>query len=213
MAPSQPTTRKLRLGVLISGRGSNLQALIDATKASDFPAEIALVVSNKANAAGLERAADADIDTATISHKDYPDRTAFDQAMTQALQHSGCELICLAGFMRILSSQFVDRWSGRLINIHPSLLPDYKGLNVHERMVSDGIKTAGCTVHYVTEDMDAGPIIGQRSAPLQAHDTADTLASRILVEEHILYPACVRMIAEAKTHHPLGALEKPVLGH
>ena len=189
-------TKKLRVGVLISGRGSNLKALIDATQIPTFPAQVVCVISNIQNAGGLDHAQAANIAHHTVSHKDYQGRDEFDAALTDILEVAQIDLVCLAGFMRILSPGFARHWHGRLINIHPSLLPAYKGLDVHRRMIEDSAKIAGCTVHYVTEDMDAGPIIGQRAVPIVANDTPDTLAARILAEEHILYPDCVRMIAD-----------------
>ncbi|MEM1192712.1 MAG: phosphoribosylglycinamide formyltransferase [Pseudomonadota bacterium] len=190
--------QKLRVGVLISGRGSNLKALIEAASADIYPAELVCVLSNRADAAGLDHAREANIPALAIPHKDFDDRAAFERALTRALTEHAVDLVCLAGFMRLLSGEFVRHWQGRLVNIHPSLLPAYKGLDVHRRMIEDAAKIAGCTVHYVTEDMDAGPIIDQRAVPILADDTPDSLAARILTEEHRLYPDCVRMIAEGK---------------
>ncbi len=186
---------KINLGVLISGRGSNLQALIDACKQPDFPARIAVVISNISEATGLERAMKAGIPVAVVSHKNHQDKEAFEDAIHTALKAHGAELICLAGFMRILTKRFIDRWPERLINIHPSLLPDYKGIHTHERVLRDGKTETGCTVHYVVPEMDSGPIIIQRRAPVLAGDTADTLAARVLEQEHIAYPEAVRLVA------------------
>ncbi len=190
---------KKKTAVLISGRGSNLQALIDAAATKDYPAQIALVISNTEGAGGLSRAQSASIPTMTIDHRRFgkgaPARAAFDAALNKALQDAEIELICLAGFMRLLGADFVNKWRHRMINIHPSLLPAYKGLNVHDRMVRDGVKIAGCTVHYVVADMDAGPIIGQAAVPVYPDDDADSLAARTLVEEHNLYPTCLRLVA------------------
>jgi phosphoribosylglycinamide formyltransferase-1 len=190
---------RLKVGVLISGRGSNLQALLDAAAASDFPAEIALVISNVPGATGLDRARAAGVAVATLDHKTFgkgvDGKTAFEHALQSALEGAGVELVCLAGFMRLLSPAFVARWRGRLINIHPSLLPAFKGLDVHAAMLRAGVKIAGCTVHYVIAEMDAGPIIGQAAVPVSPDDTPETLAARILAEEHRLYPECVRRIA------------------
>ena len=191
-------SKKLRVGVLISGRGSNLGALIDAAKSETFPARMVVVISNRADAPGLELARSVGIETHIIPHKDFPDRQKFDAELTARLRTHNVDLVCLAGFMRILSEEFVTCWAGRLINIHPSLLPAYKGLNVHQRMIDDRVEVAGCTVHYVTKDMDAGPIIGQRSVRVKPGDTADDLAARILREEHILYPECVKRVAQTK---------------
>jgi phosphoribosylglycinamide formyltransferase-1 len=189
---------KLKLAVMISGRGSNLQALIDACAVPDFPAEIILVLSNRPDAKGLERAAEAGIPTHVIDHKEYSDRAAFDAEMTAAMEAAGTELVCLAGFMRLLSDEFVDHWRDRMINIHPSLLPAFKGLDVQERVLERGARFAGCTVHYVRKEMDTGPIIVQAVVPVLADDTPDDLAARILVREHEIYPLAVRLIAEGR---------------
>jgi len=192
------TAGKLKLTVLISGRGSNLKSLIDATSNPDFPATIALVISNIADAPGLEHAKKAGIPCVTIQHKDYPDRLSFDQAITQAAEDKKTDLICLAGFMRLLSTQFVEHWHNRLINIHPSLLPAFKGLNVHENVIASGVRFSGCSVHYVRSEMDNGPIIAQSVVPVAFKDTASSLAARVLAQEHIIYPAAIKLIAEGK---------------
>jgi len=193
------TAEKLKLGVLISGRGSNLQALIDACAAPDFPAEIALVLSNKADAFGLERAAKAGVPTAVVSHRDHPgDKPAFEAAMDARLREAGVELVCLAGFMRLLSEGFVERWRNRLINIHPSLLPSFKGLDTHERALAAGVRFHGCTVHFVRPAMDEGPIVAQAAVPVLPDDDAHALSERVLVSEHALYPHAVRLIAEGR---------------
>lgn len=191
-------TTPLKVGVLISGRGTNLQALIDACARSDFPASIALVVSNKPDAYGLTRAADAGIPTAVIKHRDYPDRPAFDAAVDRALRDAGVDFVCLAGFMRILSEGFVEAWQDRLINIHPSLLPAFKGLDTHQRALDAGVRITGCTVHFVRPAMDDGPIIAQAAVPVLTGDDADTLAARILESEHVIYPLALRLVAEGK---------------
>ena len=191
-------TERKRVGVLISGRGSNLQALLDACAEPDFPAEIALVVSNKPEAPGLERAARAGVPCRTIARRDHPDRAACDAAMTAALEAAGVELVCLAGFMRLLSEAFVDRWRDRMINIHPSLLPLYPGLDTHARALAAGAKLHGCTVHFVRFEMDSGPIIGQAEVPVLAGDDPETLAARVLDAEHRLYPRCLRLVAEGR---------------
>lgn len=188
--------RRLKLAVLISGRGSNLQALIDACARRDFPAAIDLVVSNEPQAAGLERARKAGLDTATISHHDFDSRAAFEQALHARLSACGPDLICLAGFMRILGADFVRRWEGRIINIHPSLLPALKGLDTHARALKAGLSEHGCTVHFVTAELDDGPTILQAKVPVHPDDTADTLAARVLAEEHRIYPEAVRRLAE-----------------
>jgi phosphoribosylglycinamide formyltransferase 1 len=189
----------LDVGVLISGRGSNLQALIDACAAADFPARIALVISNTADAYGLARATAAGIATCVISHRDYDSREDFDAAMTAALQAAGVQLVCLAGFMRILSASFVQQWEDKLINIHPSLLPSFKGLHTHARALEAGCKLHGCTVHFVEPALDEGPILLQAAVTVQDDDTPDTLAARVLEQEHKLYPQAVRLIAEGRT--------------
>jgi phosphoribosylglycinamide formyltransferase 1 len=188
----------LSLGVLISGRGSNLQALIDACAEPDFPARIALVISNVPGVAGLERATGAGIPTAVIEHKVFPDRAGFEDALHDALVEAGVELVCLAGFMRLLTDAFVARWHDRVINIHPSLLPAFRGLHVHERVVAYGARFSGCTVHFVRPAMDDGPIIVQAAVPVHADDDADRLAARVLAEEHRIYPLAVRLIAEGR---------------
>lgn len=189
---------RLRLAVLVSGRGSNLQSLIDAQADPAYPAEIALVISNVADAFALERARKAKIATAVFQHKNYPDRSSFDADMTRAIENAGASVVCLAGFMRLLSDEFVARWKNRLINIHPSLLPAYKGLHVHERVVADGARFSGCTVHFVRPAMDEGPIIAQAVVPVHPNDTAEALAARVLAEEHRIYPLAVRLIAEGR---------------
>lgn len=189
---------KLKVGVLISGRGTNLQALIDACADPHFPATIALVVSNKAGAFGLERAADAGIPTAVIDHKAYRSRVAFDAAVDEALRAAGVGFVCLAGFMRILSEGFVERWRDRLINIHPSLLPAFKGLDTHQRAIDAGVTITGCTVHFVRPAMDDGPIIVQAAVPVLPGDDAERLAARILESEHAIYPLALRLIAEGR---------------
>lgn len=195
-----------KLAVLISGRGTNLQSLIDATADPNFPAEIALVISNRPKAAGLDRAAKAGVSQTVIDHKDFQSREDFDEALDEALRMAKVDYVCLAGFMRMLTPKFVNDWRGRLINIHPSLLPAFKGLHVHERMIDAGVKIAGCTVHFVSAEVDSGPIIGQAAIPVLPEDTADTLAARILEQEHKLYPACIRLLAEAKARLSGGAV-------
>jgi phosphoribosylglycinamide formyltransferase-1 len=189
---------RVKIAVLISGRGTNLQALIDACAAPAFPGEIAVVVSNVPDAAGLERASSAGIETRIVDHRDYADRPAFEDALHDVLAHAGAELVCLAGFMRLLASRFVDRWHDRLINIHPSLLPSYKGLDTHRRVLADGVRLTGCTVHFVRPDMDAGPIIVQAAVPVRDDDDEDTLAARVLAAEHRCFRLAVRLIAERR---------------
>lgn len=189
---------RLKLGVLISGRGSNLQALIEACKAPDYPAEIVLVVSNKADAKGLEHADAAGIATTVVEHGGYPDRETFDKAVHARLADAGVELVCLAGFMRLLSSWFVETWRDRVMNIHPSLLPAFKGIDAHAQAIASGVKLSGCTVHIVRPEMDAGPILVQAAVPVLPGDDEDALAARILTVEHRCYPLAVRLIAEGR---------------
>ena len=189
---------KLKVGVLISGRGSNLAALIDAAKAQDYPAEIVCVVSNKEAAPGLAIAAAAGIATAIVSHRDHPDRESFDRAVSAQLDRHGVELVVLAGFMRIFSPWFPARWKDRLINIHPSLLPAFKGLHVQRQALEAGVRVSGCTAHLVTPDLDSGPIIAQAAVPVLPGDTEETLAARILRQEHRLYPLVVRWFGEGR---------------
>ncbi|MGE0725630.1 MAG: phosphoribosylglycinamide formyltransferase [Alphaproteobacteria bacterium] len=187
---------RLRLGVLASGRGSNLQALIEACRQPDHPAEIAVVICNIPGAPALARAAEAGIPTRTIPHKGFADRAAFDAAVDAALAEAGVGLVCLAGFMRILTPGFVARWRDRMVNIHPSLLPAFKGLEPQRQALDAGVRISGCTVHFVRDGTDEGPIIAQAAVPVLAGDRPDTLAARILAEEHRLYPLAVRLIAE-----------------
>jgi phosphoribosylglycinamide formyltransferase 1 len=189
---------KLRVGILISGRGSNMAALIAAAKAPDYPAEIACVVSNVATAPGLKLAEDAGVPTATVSHKGFPDRESFDRMVSAELEKHDVGLVALAGFMRIQSPWFPERWQGRMLNIHPSLLPAFPGLHVQQQAIDAGVRISGCTVHFVTPDLDAGPIIAQAAVPVLADDDADTLAARILRQEHRLYPEVVRWFAEGR---------------
>ncbi|MGF1612260.1 MAG: phosphoribosylglycinamide formyltransferase [Kiloniellales bacterium] len=189
---------RLKVGVLISGRGSNLQALIDAAAEPGYPAEIVTVLSNRPDAYGLARAGKAGLPATVIDHRDFGDRAAFDAELTRTLEESGVELICLAGFMRLLSDGFVARWRDRMINIHPSLLPLFPGLDTHARALAAGVKLHGCTVHYVREIMDTGPIIGQAAVPVLTGDTPERLAERVLDAEHRLYPLCLRLVAEGR---------------
>jgi formyltetrahydrofolate-dependent phosphoribosylglycinamide formyltransferase len=195
-------TRK-RVAILISGRGSNMTALVEAARAPDYPAQIVGVFSNRADAPGLQYAWLAGIPTAVLSHKDYPDKPAFEAAMDAALAAWQPDILCLAGFMRLLSPGFCTRWAGRLINIHPSLLPLHKGLHTHQQALADGVAEHGCTVHFVTPGMDEGPTIAQARVPLLPGDTAETLAARVLVEEHKLYPLALAMLARGEVSLPV----------
>jgi len=189
---------RLKTAVLISGRGSNMQALVEACAAADAPAEIAMVLSNVADAAGLKFAEDAGIRAVTVDHRPFPDRETFEREVTSQLKKAGVDLVCLAGFMRLLTAGFVNAWRDRLINIHPSLLPAYKGLDTHARVIADGTRFTGCTVHFVRPEMDAGPIIVQAAVPVAPDDDADSLAARVLEAEHEIYPLALRLIAEGR---------------
>jgi phosphoribosylglycinamide formyltransferase-1 len=184
-----------RVAILISGRGSNMTALIEAAADPDFPAEIALVLSNRADAGGLARAAEAGIATAVIAHKQFADRAAFDAAMDERLRAEKIDIVCLAGFMRLLTGGFVEAWRDRMINIHPSLLPLFPGLDTHARAIDAGMRLAGCTVHFVRAEMDSGPIIGQSAVPIAIDDTPETLSKRVLAAEHELYPLALALVA------------------
>ena len=188
-------SRRKRVGVLISGRGSNMASLIEACKAPDYPAEIAVVISNRPGAPGLAKAAEAGIATQAIDHTAHRSRQAFEQVLDGALRDAGAELICNAGFMRLLTEFFVDRWRDRQLNIHPSLLPAFKGLDTHQRVLEAGAMITGCTVHFVRLETDSGPIIAQAAVPVQSDDTAETLAVRVLVAEHKLYPLALKLVA------------------
>jgi phosphoribosylglycinamide formyltransferase-1 len=189
---------KQRVAILISGRGSNMRALIEAASAPDYPAQIVLVLSNIADAGGLAFAKARGIPTEVVEHRKYPSREAFDQAMDEKLADAEVELVALAGFMRLLSTTFVEKWRGRMINIHPSLLPAYKGLHTHRRAIEAGEAFAGCTVHFVTPELDDGPAILQAKVPVLPGDTEETLAARVLTEEHSIYPEALRLVAEGK---------------
>jgi phosphoribosylglycinamide formyltransferase-1 len=183
-----------RIAVLISGSGSNLQALIDDAAKPDSPYVISLVLSNNADAYGLVRAEKAGISTVVISHKNFSSREAFDAAMNAEIEKANPDLVCLAGFMRILTPVFIDRWHGKLINIHPSLLPKFKGLHTHQRALDAGETEHGCTIHWVVPDLDSGEIIAQARVPILKDDSNETLAARVLMQEHRLYPATLRQL-------------------
>lgn len=214
---------RLRVAVLISGRGTNLQALIDACAKDNFSAEIVRVISNNESAFGLERAQAAGLSTVVIDHRDFKNRFYFEKALNDDLEEYGTELICLAGFMRLLTGSFVDCWRDRLINIHPSLLPAFKGLDTHQRTIDDGVRIAGCTVHFVRADMDSGPIIVQAAVPVLPGDDEKALSARILEQEHVIFPLALNLIAtgcvqvideivmiDGESAHP-GALVSPQL--
>jgi len=195
---AEAAARRLKVGVLISGRGSNLKALLDACAAPDFPAKIVTVIANRPGAGGLDHARAAGVAADVVDHKAYDGKPAFEAAVTAALEKAGVELLCLAGFMRVVSASFVRHWHGRMINIHPSLLPLFPGLDTHERALAAGVKLHGCSVHFVTEEVDGGPIIGQAAVPVLPGDDPASLAARVLAVEHRLYPACLRLIAEGR---------------
>ncbi len=191
------TSRK-RTAVFISGRGSNMRNLVEAARAPDYPAEIALVLSNRPEAEGLAYAKAQGIPTAAVDHKIYAGREEFEKSAQILLDLHRIELICLAGFMRLLTPGFVRAWERRLINIHPALLPAYRGLHTHERAIADGVKIHGCTVHLVVPEMDEGPIIAQAAVAVHDGDTADSLAARVLAQEHLIYPAALALVASGK---------------
>ena len=186
-----------KVAVLISGRGSNRKALVEAAKDQNYPAEIVLVVSNRPDATGIAYAREAGIAATIVDHTDYgKNREAFEHALNAVLEGSGTEIVCLAGFMRLLTPWFVKKWQGRMLNIHPALLPDFKGLDTHVRALAAGAKTHGATVHFVSADMDSGPIVCQAAVPVQPGDTADALAARVLEVEHKIYPLALKWLAE-----------------
>lgn len=187
-----------RVAILISGRGSNMAALIEAARDPGYPAEIVLVVSNRPDAAGLARAAEAGIAAAAIDHKAFAGRAAFEAALDERLAAARIDLVCLAGFMRLLSPEFVARWRDRLINIHPSLLPAFPGLDTHARALAAGAKIHGCTVHFVRAETDSGPIIAQAAVPVLPDDTPESLVARVLIVEHRLYPEALARVASGR---------------
>lgn len=188
----------LKLGILISGRGTNLQALIDAGAGQDLPARIVKVIANKPGAQGLERATAAGIPASVVNHRDYTGREDFEIELDRQLRETSVDLVCLAGFMRVLTPWFVNRWRDRLINIHPSLLPAFPGADVHARVLAAGVRFSGCTVHYVRSDVDSGPVIAQAVVPVLPDDDEARLAARVLLAEHQIYPYAVRLIAEGR---------------
>ncbi len=197
--------KRVRTAVLISGRGSNMKALLDAAKDPAYPAEIVLVAANVPGAGGLDIARAAGIDTATIDHRGKGSREAFERELHARLLEAGTELVCLAGFMRLLTPFFVDAWAGKMLNIHPSLLPAFPGLDTHQRAIDAGAKFGGCTVHFVTSEMDVGPIVAQAAVPILPGDDANSLAARVLVAEHKIYPAALAAVASGKSA-PSGAV-------
>jgi len=186
---------RLRTAILISGRGSNMDALIAAAMDPGFPAEIALVLSNRPDAPGLARAKASGVATAAVDHKIYAGREEFERSLQIVLDAYRIEFICLAGFMRMFTPWFVGRWRGRMLNIHPALLPSYRGLDTHARALADGVKIHGCTAHFVAPEMDEGPIVAQAAVPVRDDDTPETLAARVLAQEHVIYPMALRLVA------------------
>jgi len=186
---------RLRTAILISGRGSNMDALIAAAKDPSFPAEIALVLSNRPDAPGLAKAKAAGVATAAVDHKIYAGREEFERSVQIVLETYRIQFICLAGFMRMFTPWFVGRWRGRMLNVHPALLPSYRGLDTHERALADGVKIHGATVHFVAPEMDEGPIVAQAAVPVLDEDTPQTLAARVLMQEHLIYPMALRLVA------------------
>ncbi|AGB70673.1 MULTISPECIES: phosphoribosylglycinamide formyltransferase [Rhizobium] len=192
------TTPRKRVVVFISGGGSNMLALLKATKAADYPAEIVGVISDKADAGGLAKAAAEGIATFAFVRKEFASKEAHEEAILSQLEALSPDIICLAGYMRLLSGRFIQAYEGRIINIHPSLLPLFPGLHTHQRAIDAGMRIAGCTVHFVTEGMDEGPVVGQAAVPVLTDDTADSLAARVLTVEHQIYPQSLRLLAEGK---------------
>jgi phosphoribosylglycinamide formyltransferase-1 len=186
------------VAVLISGRGSNMASLIEAASDPAYPAAVALVLSNRPGAGGLAHAAAAGIATLVVDHKAFPDREGFERALDRALSEARAELVCLAGFMHVLTPSFVERWRGRMLNVHPSLLPLFKGLGTHARALAAGVRVHGCTVHYVVPELDSGPIVAQEAVPVRWDDTEATLAARVLEAEHRLYPQALAAVAAGR---------------
>ena len=184
--------------MLVSGRGSNMASLLEAAAEPGYPAAIVLVLSNRPGAGGLARAEAAGVPTALVDHKAFPDRDSFEHALDGVLREAGAEIICLAGFMRVFTPAFVERWTGRMLNIHPSLLPLFKGLDTHARALAAGVRVHGCTVHYVVPELDSGPIVAQAAVPVRWDDTEATLAARVLEAEHRLYPQALAAVAAGR---------------
>jgi len=194
-ADTNTSQKKKRVAVLISGRGSNMMSLVEAARAPGYPAEIVAVISNRPEAAGLAWARDQSINTVALDHKAYRSRAAFDQALDAAIRDAGADIVACAGFMRLMTCELVARWHNRMINIHPALLPSFKGLDTHARALAAGVRIAGCTVHVVRAEMDQGPILGQAAVPVHDIDTPETLARRVLTAEHRLYPLILSLFA------------------
>jgi phosphoribosylglycinamide formyltransferase 1 len=186
------------VAILISGRGSNMASLVAAAREPASPAEVVLVLSNRPDASGLAHAASAGVPTAVVDHTAFPDRAAFEDALDDCLRGRGVELIALAGFMRVFTAGFVERWAGRMLNIHPSLLPLFKGLHTHRRALAAGVLLHGCTVHFVVPDVDSGPIVAQAAVPVRPSETEETLAARVLWQEHAIYPRALAAVADGR---------------
>ena len=195
--------------ILISGRGSNMEAIVQACAQRQWPARIAAIISNKADATGLQFAQAHGIATAVVPHQDYPDRAAFDTALMETIDHYQPDLVVLAGFMRVLTDAFVNHYDGRLLNIHPSLLPAFPGLHTHERALEAGVKVHGATVHFVTATLDHGPVLMQAAVPVLPDDTPDTLASRVLQQEHVIYPQAVQWFINGQLERDNGVVKAP----
>ena len=189
-------TKKVKVAVLISGRGSNMHEIVKACENADFPAQVVLVLANKIDAEGLKFAESKNIKTAFVNHREFSSREEFDQKVSEEIEKSGAQIVCLAGFMRLLSGWFVERWFDKLINIHPSLLPEFKGADAVGDAIKAGAKKSGCTVHFVREEMDSGPIILQAEVQVSASDTKEILAAKILKEEHRIYPEALKIVCE-----------------
>ena len=194
------TSGNFKIGILVSGRGTNLQAIIDAIENGELNARIAVVLSNKKKAPALERAQQKNIETVYLDPKSFASKKEFDQAVAKELEDRNIDLVCLAGYMRILGPEFIRKFEGKIINIHPSLLPAFPGLDVQQKAIDYGVKFSGCTVHFVNEEVDSGPIILQAVVPVHESDNAETLAQRILIQEHLIYPRAIQMIAEKRLH-------------
>lgn len=204
---------KRRVAILISGRGSNMTALIEAAAAQDYPAQISLVISNIAGAGGLAKASEAGIETVTVDSRPFgKDREAFERKLHEVLVAHDIEIVCLAGFLRLLTPWFVRQWEGRMLNIHPALLPSYKGLHTHERALADGVKIHGATVHFVVPEMDSGPIVMQGAVAVLDDDTPDALAARVLAVEHCIYPDSLELVASGRTRLENGLCKSDASG-
>ena len=194
------TSSSFKIGILVSGRGTNLQAIIDAIENGELNARITVVLSNKKEAPALARAREKDIETVSLDSKSFTGKREFDLALARELEDRQIDLVCLAGYMRILGPEFIRKFEGKIINIHPSLLPAFPGLDVQQKAIDYGVKFSGCTVHFVNEEVDGGPIILQAVVPVHGSDDAETLAQRILIQEHLIYPRAIQMIVENRLH-------------